>query len=57
MVKIIGKNVGDDFQTETMYIRTKSLGGNLDWANKPETYKSYPLANCSTAKYVCRINF
>jgi len=38
----MGKNVGDDFQTETMYIRTKSLGGNLDWANKPEAYKSYP---------------
>ncbi len=36
------KNVGDDFQTETKYARTKSLGGNLDWANKPETYKSYP---------------
>jgi SagB-type dehydrogenase family enzyme len=36
------KNVGDDFQTETKYIRTKSLGGNLDWAKKPETYKSYP---------------
>lgn len=38
----MGKNVGDDFQTETKYIRTKSLGGNLDWAKKPETYKSYP---------------
>ena len=38
------KNVGDDFQTETRYIRTKSLGGNLDWANKPETYKSYPAS-------------
>jgi SagB-type dehydrogenase family enzyme len=36
------KTVGDDFQTETKYIRTKSLGGNLDWAKKPETYKSYP---------------
>ncbi len=36
------KYVGDDFQTETKYARTKSLGGNLDWANKPETYKSYP---------------
>jgi len=36
------KNVGDDFQTETKYLRTKSLGSNLDWANKPETYKSYP---------------
>ena len=38
----MGKNVGDDFQTETKYVRTKSLGGNLDWVNKPETYKSYP---------------
>jgi SagB-type dehydrogenase family enzyme len=36
------KNVGDDFQAETKYARTKSLGSNLDWANKPETYKSYP---------------
>ena len=36
------KNVGDNFHTETKYIRTKNLGGNLDWANKPETYKSYP---------------
>ena len=25
----MGKNVGDDFQTETKYVRTKSLGGNL----------------------------
>ena len=38
----MGKNVGDDFQAETKYSRNKSLGGNLDWANKPETYKSYP---------------
>ncbi len=38
----MGKNVGDDFQTETKYMRNKSLGRNLDWANKPETYKSYP---------------
>jgi SagB-type dehydrogenase family enzyme len=41
MVLVMGKNVGDDFQTETKYLRTKSLGCNLDWANKPETYKSY----------------
>ena len=34
--------IGDDFQTETKYARNKSLGGNLDWANKPEIYKSYP---------------
>ena len=36
------KTVGDDFQKETKYSREKRLGGNLDWANKPETYKSYP---------------
>jgi SagB-type dehydrogenase family enzyme len=36
------KNVGDDFQVGTKYARNKSLGGNLDWANKPEIYKSYP---------------
>jgi len=36
------ENVGDDFQIETKYFRTKRLGGNLDWGNKPETYKSYP---------------
>ena len=38
----MSKTIGDDFQTETKYLRNKSLGGNLDWANKPETYKSYP---------------
>jgi len=36
------KTVGDDFQTETKYTRNKSLGGNLNWVNKPEIYKSYP---------------
>ena len=36
------KNVGDDFQAETKYARNRSLGGNLDWSNKPEIYKSYP---------------
>ena len=38
----MNKTIGDDFQTETKYSRNKSLGGNLDWANKPEIYKSYP---------------
>jgi SagB-type dehydrogenase family enzyme len=38
----MNNTVGDDFQTETKYTRNKSLGGNLDWANKPEIYKSYP---------------
>jgi SagB-type dehydrogenase family enzyme len=34
--------IGEHFQTETKYLRNKSLGDNLDWINKPETYKSYP---------------
>jgi SagB-type dehydrogenase family enzyme len=34
--------IGDDFQAETKYVHSKSLGGNLNWANKPEIYKSYP---------------
>jgi SagB-type dehydrogenase family enzyme len=38
----MGKTVGDDFQNETKYTRSKSLGSNLDWKNKPEIYKSYP---------------
>jgi SagB-type dehydrogenase family enzyme len=38
----MGKTVGDDFQKATKYTRDKSLGGNLNWANKPEIYKSYP---------------
>jgi SagB-type dehydrogenase family enzyme len=38
----MGKNIGEDFQAETKYFRNKRLGGNLDWANKPEVYKSYP---------------
>lgn len=38
----MGKTVGDDFQSETKYARNRSLGGNLNWANKPEIYKSYP---------------
>jgi SagB-type dehydrogenase family enzyme len=36
------KAVGDDFQTETKYTRNKSLGSSLDFANKPEIYKTYP---------------
>ncbi len=38
----MNETIGDDFQTETKYFRNKSLGDNLDWANKPEIYKSYP---------------
>jgi SagB-type dehydrogenase family enzyme len=39
---MMGASVGDDFQRETKYIRKKSLGGGLNWASKPEIYKSYP---------------
>lgn len=35
---------GDEFQRSTKYAREKHLGGLLDWANKPETYKEYPSA-------------
>jgi SagB-type dehydrogenase family enzyme len=38
----VGKTLGDDFQAETKYSRNKRFGGNLDWANKPDIYKSYP---------------
>jgi SagB-type dehydrogenase family enzyme len=38
----MSKTIGDDFQSVTKYNRNKSLGGNLDWANKPEIYKTYP---------------
>jgi SagB-type dehydrogenase family enzyme len=38
----LGKNIGKDFQIQTKYIRNERLGGNLDWANKPEIYKNYP---------------
>jgi SagB-type dehydrogenase family enzyme len=39
---MMGNNVGDDFEAETKFTRNKSLGGRLDWNNKPEIYKSYP---------------
>jgi SagB-type dehydrogenase family enzyme len=38
------KEIGDEFQKNTKYSREKLLGGYLDWANKPETYKKYPSA-------------
>ena len=40
----MNENIGDNFQTGTKYFRNKSLGGNLDWENKPEIYKSYPTS-------------
>ena len=39
----MSKGVGDEFQIQTKYTRN-SLGGYLDWANKPSTYKAYPDA-------------
>jgi SagB-type dehydrogenase family enzyme len=36
--------VGDEFQRSTKHSRERLLGGYLDWANKPETYKKYPSA-------------
>jgi SagB-type dehydrogenase family enzyme len=33
--------IGDEFQSETKHTR-RNLGGYLDWANKPSTYKKYP---------------
>jgi SagB-type dehydrogenase family enzyme len=35
-------NIGDTFQQETKYNRGRLPGGGLDWAIKPETYKTYP---------------
>ena len=35
--------IGDEFQNETKHTR-RNIGGYLDWANKPSTYKSYPAA-------------
>jgi SagB-type dehydrogenase family enzyme len=38
------EGIGDAFQKSTKYSREKLLGGYLDWANKPDTYKTYPSA-------------
>jgi SagB-type dehydrogenase family enzyme len=35
--------IGDEFQSQTKHTRS-NLGGHLDWANKPGTYKKYPSA-------------
>jgi SagB-type dehydrogenase family enzyme len=37
-------DVGDRFQRETKYFPDKMKGGRLDWATKPEVYKTYPDA-------------
>jgi len=36
--------IGEEFQKNTKHSRMRLLGGRLDWANKPETYKKYPSA-------------
>ena len=36
--------IGDEFQKDTKHSRERLLGGYMDWANKPETYKKYPSA-------------
>ncbi len=33
--------IGDKFQQSTKHSRQRLLGGYLDWANKPKTYKKY----------------
>jgi SagB-type dehydrogenase family enzyme len=35
------ETIGADFHRITKYVRGKMLGGYLDWANKPDTYKEY----------------
>ena len=41
---ILHAGIGDEFQQGTKHSRERLLGGHLDWANKPETYKKYPSA-------------
>jgi len=38
------EGIGDEFQRSTKHSRERLLGGYLDWASKPETYKEYPSA-------------
>jgi len=41
---MVKTKIGDLFQQETKYQRGHLPGGDLDWASKPATYKSYPSA-------------
>jgi len=41
----VGKSIGSDFQQQTKYHRERMTGGGLDWATRPETFKSYPDAD------------
>ena len=36
------EDIGERFQSETKYFRGRLPGGFLDWAARPQTYKSYP---------------
>jgi len=36
--------IGDEFQKNTKHSRDRLLGGHLNWAKKPKTYKEYPSA-------------
>lgn len=36
--------IGDRFQKATKHSRERLLGGHMDWTNKPNLYKKYPLA-------------
>jgi len=38
----VAARLADLYQQETKYVRGRLPGGRLDWAAKPETYKSYP---------------
>lgn len=44
MVAKLTKLIGDEFQKETKYYRNTLNGNYLDWANKPDMYKSYSKA-------------
>lgn len=41
---ILHAESGEEFQQSTKHSRERLLGGHLNWANKPETYKNYPYA-------------
>ena len=38
----MSQQIGERFQQETEYVRGKLTGQKLDWASKPELYKTYP---------------
>ena len=40
----MSRGIGDEFQAQTKYRRGELPRGGLDWSDKPEAYKQYPLA-------------